>query len=46
MLGRSLIPDELFTAILAIVVVTIAVSTVLVRLGRKVDLAPEAQPAT
>jgi monovalent cation:H+ antiporter-2, CPA2 family len=45
-LGRSLIPAELFTAILATVMLTIAVSTILVRLGTRVDLAPEPQAAT
>jgi CPA2 family monovalent cation:H+ antiporter-2 len=44
-LGRSLISADLFTAILATVVVTIAFSTVVVRLGRRVE-APEAQAAT
>jgi monovalent cation:H+ antiporter-2, CPA2 family len=45
-LGRGLIPDDLFTAILATVVVTIAVSTVLVRLGKRVEPVLEAQAAT
>jgi Kef-type K+ transport system membrane component KefB len=45
-LGRSLIPAELFTAILTTVVLTIAASTVLVRLGTRVALASEAEAAT
>ena len=44
-LGRSLIPSELFTAILATVVLTIAVSTILVRLGTRVDPVTQAQAA-
>jgi CPA2 family monovalent cation:H+ antiporter-2 len=43
-LGRSLIPAELFTAILATVVLTIALSTILVRLGKRVDVGADAQP--
>jgi CPA2 family monovalent cation:H+ antiporter-2 len=44
-LGRVLIPGELFTAILATVVLTIAFSTVLVRLGQKVELISNAPAA-
>jgi CPA2 family monovalent cation:H+ antiporter-2 len=41
LLARGLIPSELFTAMLATVVVTIAASAVLVRIGKRT-----AEPAT
>jgi K+:H+ antiporter len=42
--GRALIPPELYSAVLAAVVVTIVISTTLVRLGRRPVGAPAATP--
>jgi predicted Kef-type K+ transport protein len=42
-LGRALIPASLYSAVLAAVVVTIVISTTLMRLGRR---PPQAQAAT
>lgn len=42
LVGRALIPSELFTAVLATVVITIAVSAVLVRVGKRRSPEPTA----
>jgi monovalent cation:H+ antiporter-2, CPA2 family len=43
-LGRALIPAALYNAVLAAVVVTIVISTTLVKLGRRPVIAPAAAP--